>query len=57
MRFTIIDVDVFETMLAEINNLTNVVTILHQNYGDRRLRERLNKEGVRNILNISTCTL
>lgn len=34
MKFTIIDMDVFETMLMEINNLADVVAKLHQDHGD-----------------------
>ncbi len=53
MKFTIIDVDVFETMLKEINNLTEIVSTLHQNHGDKKFEEWLTNEDVCKILNIS----
>lgn len=52
MKFTIIDMDVFETILTEINNLTDVVAKLHQDHGDKRLEKWLTNQDVCKILNI-----
>ena len=39
MKLKIIDVDVLETMLKEINNLTDIVSTLHQNHSDKEFEE------------------
>jgi hypothetical protein len=49
--------DVFDTMLAEINDLTKMVAILHQDYGDKGLETWLTNQDVCRILNINKRTL
>jgi len=53
MKFTIIDMDIFDAMLREINDLTKMVTTLHQNYGDKGLETWLANQDVCRILNIN----
>ena len=57
MDFTVIDKDVFETILAEINDLTEMVITLHQDHRDKRLEKWLDDQDVCHILNISKRTL
>lgn len=57
MKFTIIDSDVLEAMLSEIDELSGIVTSLHQNYSDKKLEKWLDSQDVCQILNISKRTL
>jgi hypothetical protein len=57
MKFTIIDMDVFETILTEISELTEMVQTLHKDHRDKRLEKWLDSQDVCHILNISKRTL
>lgn len=57
MRFTIIDIEVFEAILEEINDLSEKIHILYQNSVNKESKEWLVNEDVCHILKISKSTL
>lgn len=57
MKFTIIDSDVLDALLSEINELSEIVTSLHQKYSDKKFEKWLTSQDVCQILNISKRTL
>lgn len=57
MRFTIIDIEVFEAILEEINDLSEKTHVLYQNSVNKESKEWLVNEDVCHILKISKPTL
>jgi len=57
MKYTIIEMRVFETILAEIDELSRIVAVLYQSNGDKALEKWLTGQDVCQILNISQRTL
>lgn len=57
MKFTIIDIDAFESILEEINDLSEKIHIMYQNSGNKESKEWLDNEDVCHILKISKSTL
>lgn len=57
MRFTIIDIEVFEAILEEINDLSEKIHILYQNSVNKESKEWLVNEDVCHIPKISKSTL
>lgn len=57
MRFTIIDINAFEAILKEINDLSDKIQIMYQNCGDKKSEEWLDNQDVCHILKISMRTL
>lgn len=57
MKFTIIDIDAFESILEEINDLSEKIHIMYQNSSNKESKEWLDNEDVCHILKISKSTL